>query len=777
MGGPARNTRTRVVGLMLLLGALVAALAVARRPEGGASTSRPMAGRLAAATTVPGGPATTARGGARPRQSLDPGGFGVLTTNLPSWKAGDSLQQIARAWDRPGVSLLKVSEAPLESARRAGDRGGTIRLHVTRAMLWNSEGQPDRAARELDDARKLADADDVLRAEWLCSLLYLQGVTAMRRGENENCIDCRGEGSCVLPIAPTAVHTKTDGSRAAIGYFTRLLEEYPDDLDIRWLLNLAHMTLGEYPDKVDPRYLVPLDHFVNSERDIGRFRDVAHLAGVNRLNQAGSGIFEDLDGDGLFDLVVSSFDPTQPLEIYRNRGDGTFEPRGASAGVADQLGGMFCVQADYNNDGRMDLFVARGAWLPVPVRPSLLRNDGDGKFTDVTREAGLIDPVNSNSATWADYDNDGWLDLFVCCEIQPNRLYRNRGDGTFEEVAGLAGLRCASVLGRTACCKGATWIDYDNDDDPDLFLTFRIGDSALFRNEGDGTFTDATRAQGIDGPREGFSCWAFDYDNDGWLDIFATCYDRSLADVVHGLIGEPHRRQSNRLFHNRGGRGFEDVAKAAGLDMVFGTMGSNHGDFNNDGFLDMYLGTGDPSIATLIPNRMLLNDGGERFVEITGKARTGHLQKGHGVSCADWDRDGDVDVFVQTGGVVNGDKYHNVLFQNPGQGNHWLSVKLVGKTTNRAAIGARIKVTTAGAEPRAIYRHVSSGSSFGANPLEQHIGLGGARKVAALEVRWPTSQTTQILRDIDVDQAIEVVEHAGTYRKLQRRPIALPREE
>ena len=160
--------------------------------------------------------------------------------------------------------------------------------------------------------------------------------------------------------------------------------------------------------------------------------------------------------------------------------------------------------------------------------------------------------------------------------------------------------------------------------------------------------------------------------------------------------------------------------------MVFATMGSNFGDFDNDGWLDMYLGTGEPSLATLVPNRMFKNVGGERFAEITGSSGTGHLQKGHGVACGDWDRDGDVDLFVQTGGAVNGDKYHNVLFQNPGQGNHWLTVKLVGKKTNRAAIGARIKVVTAGENPLTVHRHVSSGSSFGGNPLQQTIGLAKA---------------------------------------------------
>ena len=162
--------------------------------------------------------------------------------------------------------------------------------------------------------------------------------------------------------------------------------------------------------------------------------------------------------------------------------------------------------------------------------------------------------------------------------------------------------------------------------------------------------------------------------------------------------------------------------------MVFATMGSNYGDFDNDGFLDMYLGTGDPDLASWSPtgcSRTSRASGSPRSPASSG---TGHLQKGHAVACGDYDGDGDVDIFIQMGGAVNGDKYHNILFQNPGQGNHWLTVKLVGKKTNRAAIGARIKVVTAGEQPMTVHRHVSSGSSFGGNPLRQTIGLGKAAR-------------------------------------------------
>ena len=133
------------------------------------------------------------------------------------------------------------------------------------------------------------------------------------------------------------------------------------------------------------------------------------------------------------------------------------------------------------------------------------------------------------------------------------------------------------------------------------------------------------------------------------------------------------------------GKKFENKAAEAGLDLVFATMGCNFGDFDNDGWLDFYLGTGAPDLSVIVPNRMFKNVDGRRFADITASSGTGNLQKGHGVSCGDWDRDGDVDLFIEMGGAVPGDRYHNILFENPGQGNHWLTVKLKGAKTNRAA--------------------------------------------------------------------------------------------
>ena len=144
------------------------------------------------------------------------------------------------------------------------------------------------------------------------------------------------------------------------------------------------------------------------------------------------------------------------------------------------------------------------------------------------------------------------------------------------------------------------------------------------------------------------------------------------------------------------------------------------------------------------------------------------------MACGDWDNDGDIDIFIETGGAINGDKYHNVLFQNPGQGNNWLTVKLTGTKTNRAAIGARIKVVTAGEKPMTIHRHVTSGSSFGANPLRQTFGLAKSDRVAILQIDWPTSGTTQVFRDIPANQLVEVTELAAGYKASKPQPIPLP---
>jgi hypothetical protein len=706
-----------------------------------------------------------------PRRRIDVAGFAMIANEMKPTDPDATLAEIADVWDKIELKMLREVEAMLSNPQlHPQQRFMTL---LEKVQLLNYHGDAKASLAVIEEMLGMLKSDPEIEHSLRYTFVFLKGVVALRLGENENCILCRGESSCILPISRAAQHVNPAGSRMAVEQFTDYLQQFPDDLEVKWLLNVAHMTLGEYPEKVDPRFLVSIERFSSSEHSIGKFRDIGHLVGVNRLNQAGGAIMEDFDNDGLLDIVTTSMEPTVPMQFYRNTGKGTFEERSKEAGLAGQTGGLFCVQTDYNNDGRMDILVIRGAWIPSAMRPSLLRNNEDGTFTDVTEEAGLLHGINAITASTVDYDHDGWLDLFIPCERSHNRLYRNLGNGKFEDVSIKAG-----VTGRGDNGKGSAWVDIDNDGFQDLFVNYLTPDPAteLYRNNRDGTFTPVTSPMGIKGPVQGFSCWAWDFNNDGWQDIFASCYDRTTPDIIKGLEQPNVGRPISRLYMNLEGKGFRDVASQIGLDRVYCAMGSNFADFDNDGFEDFYLGTGEPSIATLIPNRMLRNLGGKQFVEITASSGTGSLQKGHGVACGDWDRDGTNDLFIEMGGAINGDEYHNILFQNPGgHGNHWLTLKLHGKKTNRPAIGARIKIVTAGEHGQTIHRHISSGSSFGANPMQQTIGLGKSDRIELLEITWPTSKTSQQFRDVSADQAISITEFAENYEPLNWTPVTVPK--
>jgi tetratricopeptide (TPR) repeat protein len=705
----------------------------------------------------------SARRPSRPRLSLNETAYPDILQQIvyPSVNDPQSPEHIRDCYLNAGYRLIDRIEKHLAQSNPPLEQRLGALFVVARLCLH--EGDFKKASSTFEEVRVLAEQypDETRFEEALPTLIFLQGIAAMRQGETENCVECPCESSCVFPISSRAVHAKREGSTRAIKFFTEYLELFPDDMGVRWLLNLAYMTLGEYPDHVPTQYLVPLEPF-RSEVDIGRFTDIAPSLGLNRLNQAGGAIMDDFDNDGLLDIAISTMDTAGPMALYRNQGDGTFQDRSEASGLSKILGGLNCVQTDYNNDGWLDIYVMRGGWQRLPQRHSLLRNNKDGTFTDVTKEAGINTPIDGQVAVWADYDNDGFLDLFVGGESTRCRLYHNRGDGTFEEVAVQAG-----VANEGGQCKGANWGDFNGDRYPDLYVANLNGPPRLYRNNRDGTFTDVAKEMGIKQPTNGFSCWFWDYDNDGWLDLFATSYEQNLSENIKSHLGMPHEGTTCRLYRNRGGKGFDDVSEAVGLNLAMAPMGSNFVDLDNDGYLDIYLGTGTQAYSLLVPNRMFKNMDGKRFVDITTSSGTGHLQKGHGVACGDWDRDGNVDMFVELGGATPGDRFRNVLYQNPGHKNHWITVKLIGKKTNRPAIGARIKATVeAGGSTRAIYRHVTSGSSFGGNALQQTIGVGKADKIVSLEVYWPTSDSTQVFRDVPVNQAIEVTEFAQDYRRL-----------
>lgn len=665
---------------------------------------------------------------------------------------------------------IKDAYAEAEASIKALENGTSevnwpelARVHDDAGEVSINTGDIKKAISEFEAAYQIElahqDTNPELAQKAIDELVTL-GVAQLRRGELENCALNHNAEMCILPLSVTAQHKLPSGSELAIQYFEKYLSHNPISLEIRWLLNIAYMTLGKYPDKVPPEYLIPMPS-ASPKEGLTRFPDVGADVGIDRVGNAGGSIVDDFDNDGLLDIAISNVDPCTRLQLYHNDGNGRFSDWSDKSKISEQPGAINMIQTDYNNDGILDIFVLRGGW-EFPMRNSLLRGNRDGTFTDVTIQSGLGSTDNqSHSAAWADYDNDGWLDLFVGHETTPSQLFHNRGDGTFEDVSSKA------HVDLIAYTKGVTWGDYDNDGYPDLYVSNYRDQNFLFHNKGDGTFDEVATELHVDKPLWSFPTWFWDYDNDGWLDIFVASYTFSIRDVVRGFMGQPPLGETMKLYHNTGKGSFEDVTKAVGLDRVVPAMGANFGDLDGDGYLDFYLGTGSPSYAALVPNFMFKNVGGKSFVDVTGATGTGHLQKGHGVAFSDINNDGAQDVFANIGGAVPSDKYNKSLFLNPGIKNNWISVKLSGVKTNRAAILARIKLKLADdpEENPYRYRDVTSGGSFGSSSLTQNIGLGKAKRIEMLEVWWPTSKTRQTFYNVPVNQFIEIKEFATKYTK------------
>jgi hypothetical protein len=617
-------------------------------------------------------------------------------------------------------------------------------------------------------------------------VLTLKATAYMRMAEEQNCCSSNNKDSCLMPIKGQGIHTKREGATRAIKVLEEILALAPENLRARWLLNVAHMTLGSYPNGVPKPYLIPPRVFA-SDYPLPRFDNVAKEAGVDVFGLSGGAILEDFDNDGRLDLMISHLGFTDQTRLFHNRGDGTFEDQTEKAGIMGEVGGLNMIQTDYNNDGFADVLILRGGWMggqgKFPL--SLLRNNGDGTFRDVTVAAGLLRLAPSQTATWFDYDGDGWLDLFVGNESVPGderfpcQLFHNNGDGTFTDVAHEVGLDFTGFV------KGVTAGDYDNDGRPDLYVSVQLGENVLFHNDGPSKtgsgwhFTDVTKAAGgVTGTGNSFGVFFFDYDNDGWPDLFVTgySYTASLADdVTADRLGLPTKAARDRLYHNEGNGTFKDVTKDVGLDKVVPGMGLNFGDLDNDGWLDIYQGTGNPDLSSIVGSRMFRNDGGRRFQDVTTAGNFGHLQKGHAIVFGDIDNDGDQDIFAEMGGAFLADKAYSALYANPGNANGWIGLELEGVRSNRKAIGARIKVTIETPHgPRSIYRTVSSGGSFGGNPLRQQIGLGDASSVSQVEVFWPATGKTQRIAGLSSGHFYQIREGVEVAQELNRPRFSLP---
>jgi tetratricopeptide (TPR) repeat protein len=640
-----------------------------------------------------------------------------------------------------------------------------VRAHLSMAQVYAYSGKMEEEIQQQKLALEIAQTNF---PEGEPPIWQMLGTAYLHYSEMENGA-YRGAGDLDIfpPVHPGAHYEKQEESKLAIQYLAKYLEQQPEDYQVRWLLNVAYATLGQYPDKVPAAQLIPLSDF-ESAQNIGRFKDIAPAAGTNAFLEAGGVIVDDFDNDGLLDIVASSMDACDSLHFYHNNGDGTFSDRTAQAGLSDQLGGLNLVQVDYNNDGCMDILVLRGGW-EFPMRKSLLRNNCNGTFTDVTDQSGLGKTVTeTNSAVWADIDNDGYLDLFIANEKSSSQLFRNRGDGTFEDISHAAG------IDRTEFSKGVTAADYDNDGYVDFYVSNLASPNLLYHNNHDNTFTEIAKQAGVQAPGTGFATWFFDYDNDGWPDLFVTGYPSYSPDeVVRSYMHLPYHADTMKLYRNLHNGTFQDVTAQVGLDRVFIPMGANFGDVDNDGFLDIYLGVGQPSFGAILPHELLRNDGGKTFVDITASSGTGELHKGHGIGFADLFRLGHEDIVANAGGAVRADRHSLRLFQNPGNDNDWINVRLAGVKSNRAAVGARIKVTVEsdGHTARSIYRTVGYGSSFGGDPMEQHIGLGHGARITGLDIWWPATDTRQHFSGVQKNQFILVKEFANDFTKLDRQPV------
>jgi hypothetical protein len=669
-----------------------------------------------------------------------------------------NLEAVCRARQEAEAALTTTFEPQIREGEPASAGVAADQLVVrhaaaqARAYLGDMIG----TARHLRAALDIVDHTGAPEAERLYAKTHfhsLLGTAELRRGELENCLHDRNASRCIFPLTPPGEHAQTSGAEAALASFLDALRLRPEDLEARWLANLAAMTLGKHPGALPARFRIEAAAFAGTPGAL-RFVDEAPSLGLDMPDRAGGTIVDDIDGDGRLDVVLSSVDPCVPLKVLAQGPDGRFTDVSSEAGVLDQVGGINLVQTDYDNDGHPDVFVMRGGW-ELPARNSLLRNTGAGTFVDVTAAAGLLDvPHATHSAAWADYDLDGWLDVFVGHEDTRSTLFRNRRNGTFEDVTAAAGLDV------TTFTKGVAWGDYDRDGDPDLYVSNYAGPNRLFRNNGDGTFTDVTAQMGVARPIMSFTTWFFDYDNDGWVDLFVAGFVPSVAESVKPYVGEPPSSDTMRLYRNVKGERFEDVTAAAGLERTTMVMGANFGDFDSDGWLDFYLGTGAPSYAALVPNLMFRNEEGRSFSDVTAATGTGHLQKGHGLAFADIDGDGDQDLLVNVGGFVPGDTYPRVLFRNPDNRPAWIEIRLKGTRTNRLGLGARVTVTAVAPDgsKRTIPRVVSTGGSYGASPTVLHVGLGNAVSVEQVEVYWPVSRRTQVERDVPLRKRLVIEE-------------------
>lgn len=684
-------------------------------------------------------------------------------------KMADLLQQLKkRNYNPQNIFSSDARLAACDSLLKVDSPNYDVQLLSKKALFELQEGHEQEA---IDIYSKISKLPRYMNP---VNIMPDQAVAYIRLGERANCMLSHNGSSCIFPINGAGIHQAQTGSQQAIETLENILKSNAHDAQSRWLLNIAYMTLGRYPTQVPAQYLIPNLNADDGPYKVKPFTDVAANVGINLNSRAGGSIAEDFDSDGYIDIITTGMDLQDHMHYFHNNGDGTFSDRTGQSGLQDVVGGLNIEQTDYNNDGYPDIFIMRGGWLRDGFgnQPSsLFKNNGHGGFTDVTIAAGLNFMHPTQTAVWNDFNNDGWLDVFIGMESHggadpknnhPSALYINNHDGTFKEMAQKAHCRINDFV------KGVTSADYNNDGWPDIFVSTMSGRKYLLKNKCNGgkdvDFEDVTKKAGINITQNTFTTWFYDYNNDGWPDILVGSYNFTTTLGYYAALealGTPVTDNGNIfLFKNNRDGTFTNVTREAGLNKVVFSMGGNFGDIDNDGYPDIYFGTGNPDFGSLIPNKLFRNIGGKKFADVTSSSRTGNLQKGHGVSFADFRNNGLQDIFIEMGGAYIGDAYKSALYLNPGQNsNNWIGLKLIGKKSNRCAIGSRIKVTfTENSLQRNVFKDVNSGGSFGSSPLRQEIGIGQARIIDDIEIRWAGSGTVQHLKKIMPNQFLEITE-------------------
>lgn len=503
------------------------------------------------------------------------------------------------------------------------------------------------------------------------------------------------------------------------------------------------------------------------------FVDRADRLGIRRWQLAGAVSFADVDNDTHLDLIANG--AYSSPEFYKfDPADGfSLTPDAAMDDIYNTPPGM--AAADFNNDGFVDFYLTQAAWFSQGPNRLLKNNQGKG-FEDVSNrgDSGLMNQ-NSCGVTTLDFDHDGLVDLAVSGTAGGTmRLLRNLGDFKFEDVSESAG-----ILDLKATAVGLAAGDVNGDGWDDLFVnSFSppwggepgsgfAAPNQLYINQQDGTFKEEGSARGIkdeDTPM-GFAAWMFDYDNDGDMDILATNFARPEENVVRHLQEPmPNEKgfQPSALYKNDGTGHFENIGEAAGFQPA-SIMGAQFVDFELDGDLDVVLGPGSHPLQHMQPLGFYRNDGNDHFTNITDFTNPAFYGKFHGMAFADIDRDGDSDLFVNNGGVMLSDRWRDLFLENTTTGVNWLHIRPVGTTSNRSAIGAKVRVQVG---ERTLTQDVRAGQGFSSTNSPYLIfGLGEAVATGPIEIVWPTGEI-QSLPAMQANQAFVVTEGQSALRRV-----------